>query len=69
MPLTRPQRRPKAIYPPLPYERKEFWRLEKPDLQPLLRSLRQVPADPMARMALALGQGGALWSRWRVKSG
>ncbi|WP_218509747.1 hypothetical protein [Variovorax sp. dw_308] len=67
---TKPHNMPTPSNPairPLPVEQKEFCRPGEPDLQPLIKSLRQVPADPMTRMALALDQGGALWSPRCVK--
>ena len=67
--MTTPEmlRRRRALETPPyePYERKEFWYLEKPDLRPLLTALRHVPSDPMTRMAMTLGRGGALWTPQR----
>ena len=65
-PLNRPRSATQAIQR-LAYERKEFWRVDKPDLQPLINALRLVPADAMTRMALALGRSSRLWSPRRVK--
>ena len=66
-PLYRPLYRPptQAIQR-LAYERKESWRVDKPDLQPLINALRLVPSDPMTRMATALGRGDKLWSPRRA---